>query len=748
MDTFSVIVGFVTVLLGLALPIITQITKDDRFTSDGILDLYEKNNSKKIFDFSLKISLGLIVIYLFKCEPLFDFENKSIIYLFENSALILLSISTFILVGSFLVLVRIIRIFQRNSSLMNYLIKKDKIELKNNNLRYFNALSDMLIWAIKNQNQNIALTISRHFYTDYRIVRDKNCKDENGVVYPTEFYNSVFRIVQAILIRDNNQLLFLEDRTVGGIYLLGEFVKNKISEKTYLALWGNLSLSLKHKRGDLVYKYWKTADTYFKFSLSPIKEDYEVGEYRIKNQQEIINREAERERFLEFLYALGGLVLYKEDLNLIKKFFNYTTSTPAQRPLLPMHMTEVFEAFFKFYDPYERNFPWISQKYSFPNLDSTSDLSSINNWICKYIGILYLRQFNITTNYTFQKPLEQPNMPSDIATKKMWLTNLNHFKIIIENLLLDSEMLETLDFSKNEPQNGLDYLSVITQFEVELQKNIEKNQIEIGVDKEKKNLFFNKSKSILTSTFNVFSEIFHHDSNIENLKTIDYSVKGLSTLSDKEIFYDSGIDHLNFDSFLAEQASINFRDNIMNIFVANVTNQYILNQEDIFKAVDILNIDNNYRIISFGLNLEYCINHLNISNLSTNSYKEIKINSFPYSPRITGNTLFIVKESDLPRLNFLDIDKKTIIQNEFDPIDNKFFLYGSVSDLNKNDSLRNELVKTENKSESELKKKVFQAIAFNGKLSWLENIKMVSIQIKYNWDTQKKVTDLDDIKPF
>ena len=184
----------------------------------------------------------------------------------------------------------------------------------------------------------------------------------------------------------------------------------------------------------------------------------------------------------------------------------------------------------------------------------------------------------------------------------------------------------------------------------------------------------------------------------------------------------------------------------MNLFNAKSTNRYVLNQEDLFQGVDNLVADSSYRIISFGLNLEYFINNFKIKGLNTHDYKGIKIHSFPYSPRFTGNTIFIVKESELPWIKYLEIEEEFVTLYEYELINEDYYLYGSVSDLNRNEMLRNALIKTRNNNEDELKKKVFQAIGFRSKISWLVDMKMVSITVKNNWDNQKKASDLKDIK--
>ena len=77
MDTFSVIIGFITAILGLTYPIIIQITIDDKYSSETILDLFEENKWKKTFLYALYLSIGLIILYLLRIPRIVDFKvNK------------------------------------------------------------------------------------------------------------------------------------------------------------------------------------------------------------------------------------------------------------------------------------------------------------------------------------------------------------------------------------------------------------------------------------------------------------------------------------------------------------------------------------------------------------------------------------------------------------------------------------------------------------------------------------------------
>lgn len=747
-DIFSVIIGFVTALLGIAYPIIIQITIEDKYSSETILDLFEYNKWNLTFKYSLYTSITFIGIYLLEIPRITDFKVDFTNTFIENLAFIILSFSTISLIYSFFRLMNVIKTFNRTSSLRDYLIKKDNEKTDDSSFIYFDALSDITYWAIQKQDTKIAKELSRYFYRVFYNYRSDNLEiqKDSGIIYPDRYYWLVYGIIQKIIGLEKNSLLTLENRTVSGIWLLGEFQKSKISEKTYTWLWNNLSLIIENNKSNLSFQYWKTAHQYIQFNLDYIPQDFEYDEtlkkHIINNKKEIKEREKERERFLEFHYALGGLILYKKDINLIKKIFNYTTSTPPSRPLLPMNMTEVFNKFFKFFDPYERHFTWISEKYSFPEMESVSDLRTINLLICKYIGVLYLRQFNINTYYTYQKPTEKPNIPSEISEKRLWLENIKYFNNIVFELM-EEKIPEKLGFKK------MNYLSLIEEFSIVLKEDFELSLKNVKIEKSKVEFFIESSKGIIKKTFDEFSKIFSSSKFIKKEDTDDYLIDGLSNVTEKGAYYENGISYLNYDSFLAEGVVKKIRERIINSFNYNLSKKYILNQEDVFKAIEKLDLNDNHIIVGFGFSILFYIDRLQVPNLSKNRFKNTELILIPYNTHNVINSIFILRKTDLPELTFEKIKKEYRELNELETIIEKYKVYASVIDLNVNDKKREELLKEEEYSdEDKLKKSVFQNISFTSKLSWRKEFKIIKIQVRNNWDNLEGLNTLNDIEKY
>lgn len=333
MDYFTLCVTFISLLLGIAYPILIQITSEDKYSSEAILDSFEGNNKKKFFSINLVASLILVLLAYLELPPYVQFNIKIVDDFLNNSAKILLLISTIFLIINFFRLINLIQTFYRTTKLIEFLGKQKEKVLKKNNFISFEGMSDILSWSIQNQNLKVARKVSDYFYDIFRDYRDSWDKDKDvkneGLIFPNLFYGIVYSTIEQSLKQDKNSFKFLEARTSGLTWLIGEFDSPKISETTYVWMWHNIVLAVENDRLDLVFMHWSSAHQYFSMNLEYLTPEYDnsLDELIVTNQKLIDERANERELFLEFHFALGGLLLYKNKVKFIKKLFEYNEPT-------------------------------------------------------------------------------------------------------------------------------------------------------------------------------------------------------------------------------------------------------------------------------------------------------------------------------------------------------------------------------------------------------------------------------------
>src|SRR5690606_14951163 len=168
------------------------------------------------------------------------------------------------------------------------------------------------------------------------------------------------------------------------------------------------------------------------------------------------------------------------------------------------------------------------------------------------------------------------------------------------------------------------------------------------------------------------------------------------------------------------------------------------------KAIDKLNLDaNTHIIIAFGfINIQYYIENLKIPGLKNDSYNEIPLLLFPGRIYGVSNSLFILAKSDLPRIEYKNFDTKTIDLYEMKPILEEYHVYAGVSDLHTNDTLRVQVDKEESEKDKDLHKSVWQGIMFITLISWAKELSMVQLLIRNDFENQRKLSKLDEVKPL
>ncbi|MBL7931721.1 MAG: hypothetical protein JNL60_07460, partial [Bacteroidia bacterium] len=140
-------------------------------------------------------------------------------------------------------------------------------------LKYFSALSDLLLQSIRTQQTTYSRTLSDFFYTAFKKVRDNFTNEP--VVYPELYYETVYRAIEELAILKEKRNYLLEHRTSGGVWLLGEMQGKEISEITYAWLWRNLLLAVRYQQDDLVMNHWETCHQYYSYSMPYIYHEYD-----------------------------------------------------------------------------------------------------------------------------------------------------------------------------------------------------------------------------------------------------------------------------------------------------------------------------------------------------------------------------------------------------------------------------------------------------------------------------------------
>jgi hypothetical protein len=621
----------------------------------------------------------------------------------------------------------------------------------NPDLKYFSVLSDLLLKSIRNQQTNVSKTLSDFFYTAFRQVRDQ-CKNK-PVVYPAAYYEIVYKAIEELAILKEKRNYLLEHRTAGEIWLLGELQDSEISEETYSWMWRNILLSIRYQQDDLVMNHWTTCHQYYSYNLRYIHKEYDrtLGTVQVSNQKAVDKRLSERQRFIEFHYALGGLLMYRERYSCIKRMFNHTQSQPPKYELLPESMFEIFKFYSDVRDPYDLNYTWISHRYSFPETSGINSDSVTKKWIMSYMAVLFLRQYTIIPYLITMKPLHFPPIPATQGEIKQWIEGLDFFKRLVSEHIQNSVLIKTLnlDFITQEwcNENQKPYpLTFIDNFKSNLELAYKANAETLPISDKKVSEFENATRENIESTIEKLQKI-SNGTTINDNETDKWYVNGQQMLQDKDAFSENPeVHHIDYESFLSSVVSRNLKEGIGETFDYKKSKTFLLKPEDFFKAVDKLCIDENYVIVNFGVNIDFYINQLKVSELSESRYKKTDI-YYLDSSYYVRDSIFILKKSDLPNTTIRPIDKDIITKYTLKKISDTLNLYSSVIDLNKTtEEIFNE--NKQGKTDDELKKSVLLSVIISTEFKWKKNIEVVQLRQYSDFFQEGVPNKLDDVKPI
>ncbi len=753
MDTITPYITATITILGIAYPILLQVISrlDEKYSSEHILELFNKEISKRTFKFTLIINLIFIVIWSFKLEPQIRFENRNIDLIINNSANLLLGISSIILVISFFLFVDKILTYYTPKRIVTHFSKKHRrSKIADNRSVYIEAMGDILVSSIKKHDKSVFYSLTNFFNSVFTDEREKQKK--HPVVFPEYLYVIIYNAIEELVLLKSKRNSVFENRIGGGLWLLGLGEEHKLSKETFSWLWSYLRMLVENKHDEMLFKYWSNAHNYYQRSIPNIIREYDESSenFKVINEDQCLQRENERLRFFEFHYFLGGLLLFGKRYDCIRRIFRHTTVEPPRYELLPEFMSEIFYFYNKVRDPYLREYPFISSVYPFPKNSGFGGESVIKRWVYSYLTVLFLRQYTLHQYYSGRNPLEFPILPDNQGEIKLWINGLPLFKRMVRENFDNQELMEGLGFDYMTPQwlkenDKLHPIDFIEELERRLDKAYTDGQYLTPIDPLKQRQFEYFTRKTLASTIESIINVSNKIT--DGVDSKSWYIHGYSTVLERDAFAEkSEITHIDFDSFLANALSQKILSNYSNIYNYKKSRKYLLKPENVFKAIDKMNLNKDFVIICFNVFLDNYIKKLKIEGLSKDNYGGIPIYWISGSDTV-GHSFFILRKTDLPEVSTLPIDQKFIDKYRLKSLDSKYIIHASVVDLKE----ASEEILNENRKDpddDEIKKSVLLNIHLDLEIKWKNKVDMVQI-VEYSEYKQKGLeSDFKDIIPF
>ena len=573
-----------------------------------------------------------------------------------------------------------------------------------------------------------------NFYSKHREKYNNTDKELN---YDKEFYGLISRIIDECVENNYKDLLPLMYSAINGELLIPYDTQSiKISENTYKNLWYNITLI----RNNTYYisKFWAHSNQYFWTGLKEIALNFDRS-----NEKEFIEREQERKRFLEFHYAVGGLLLYSKNYEALKYIFSYSQQTPPKYELLPYNMRDIFEQieYFRNENKQIPRFIIGFNRYRFPNLDSVGTNKQVVFWICCYLCVLFIRQYKLLKTLYYSNTTNQPYL-NDLPLMELynWKESITYFKFCLNKVLEDKEALEQLELWNTYELKYSEIDKFIIELEQSIHKHISDKKERAELSQKKIEQFYASSKEILGNCLEEYLPI----NNPEDFDT-DFKVtfSGESVLFNKSCFVDDDIPCMDYDSNLANFiSSYSIPRDISNGFLIAKTNRYLLNNNNLLEGIDrIIQDKEDIVIIVFSGGYE------TTQKVENSKYKENVI----YLPAIDfKNTIFILEKSNLPRIEKSDISEEVKQELQVKKISDKWNIYGTIIDINlpENEAIKEKWIDDINYYQKENKLQILLGLLFVGHIKFKSDRKIIQININNEFEelgTENKLSDLEPL---
>lgn len=395
MDIFSkeIIIPITAAILGIAVPLLIGVIQriDDKYKSTRLIQIFMDERSTKCFLVLLVITIFLLFYQLI--APPNDSDFGVLTKYIDYSAIILATVFCVLLTFSILMIFRLIYIYNVPEMLQKHLIKRNNIP-RNTRKAWF----ELFIAMLKQNNVDVLRDCYQELY-DW-IVSLRTGKQWTVMEYPPELYEGIVSVNEQLCMQQKEAISIKNGNDIVNA-MLDDFQFTVMHQNTYRTIWICLNQQLFYKRSEWILKYWDAAHSHLFLHLTPfhlndcINVPYTPSGQIVADSKMVELRKKERKEFKEFHIALGGLLLFRKEHELLNHILYYTNSQPPHYVLIPGTLAEIISLYMDLLSSSPDSMYKYEQKYPFFGLQAgVRNNSIINGWIQKYLYILMLGIFS------------------------------------------------------------------------------------------------------------------------------------------------------------------------------------------------------------------------------------------------------------------------------------------------------------------------------------------------------------------
>lgn len=748
--TYSGILSILSTLFGLSYPLVIGCIEkiDDKFGSTKLSERFMSEISFKWFKASLVINLVMAVVFPFLMDGCV--HARLIMGVQCVGAIILVSSALFL----FSKIITYYNIADLQKAIINnYKDAVDKTD-KAKETKYFTQWVDLSGELLKSADNDLVQSVYEVLY-DY-VVRVHTENKGKALVFDQYYYEGVSRINEFLSKGDSKPISVNNGNSILTSLILMDSV---VSETTYRYLWRNLRIQMFYNKDEWIMEYWKMASQKMGLFIEP-KNQYPYDEERKPySKEQIEDIQKQRENFMEFHIMLCSMLIQEKKYRLLELMLSFTQSEPPSYPLVPSNLSEIIDTFNKinrnsFIDPF-----YYESRYQMPNMHGITEGKIIGAANC-YLALLAYRIYVIRWNYGYESVLNTGALPDTLSDLNTLKENIDVFKRWLERIKDNEELLNVVSFSSfdkviEEKAQLYDKAILLrpeqltSHMQEEILDKMEQLRTNLPLSEEKVDSVEDELTGNIIRAMTPYGDLLGRRFKQDKCHHLNSSVT--MPFPNTAFVNNPDVGHAGIAGCMSSYMLHNFHHMFASsFFVEHNTTDYRLSSEDLFQAIDKLNLKEEHYIIAFGLYFDYYIGSIKDLKKETDhkySYKGIKILSLDCSTEVFSQMLYVMRFEDRP---FLDFYEPSPEQQKKLFLEKKNELYGlwlSLKKISEHPELLEEPIKT-NLGDKANQNSLFTAI-WGPKLFFKpRKYPIVSIKIKYRLTNEGEYDSVDIVKSF
>lgn len=741
--TYSGVVSVLSALFGLSYPLILGCIEkiDSKYHSTRLSARFLEEWVFIVFKYLLVVNLLLAVLIPFLMDG--NTHARCLIAIQSFAAMVLIWLA-FQLFNKILAYYDAAKLQEQILADYHKAVRKVDKELE---AKFFTQWSDLTSVLLSSADERLVQSVYEEWY-DYV---SRKYKEYTGRPQEMDdyFYDAVTRI--------NENLCKEERRPISvnnGNSLLTSMIEinSIVTEKTYRYLWKNLRLQLFYGRDEWIMAYWKMASQKYDFymkSISIFDRDDSTGDNYTEEQ--VNEREQQRESFLEFHLMLCAMLLQEGKYTLLQQMMFYSQTQPPTYPLVPSTLAEILVAFEKLNEDRLWDISYFESRYPMPNMHGITGGKILGAANC-YMALLVYRLYMIDYPYGHElvfRTLGLPNNQSELAKYKRDLDSLNYW---LEKIKNNKEALEATrisdigDIAEESKVVGTPkqiITAIQSTIDTKLNDLKEHQPNDPGIIDELEKEVNRKMLMALAPIGDIWGKRFERDICYHLNASVSQIYPNTAFQANPEVSH-GGIPECVFEGMWHTYSHLLASSFYQERMVAD----YTIDSSLLFDGLDRIGVGDDYFAIATGLYMDYYTDKVKeLVKLGDRlySYKGMQIISFGSPSQYFSQRVYVTKKDDRPYIVFQEPNeeqKNTMELKKF----NQYDLWMSVQRVEDHENALSEEYKKKLGDQKNMYS-MFHAI-WMPKLFFKEEYKMVCLKVKYRMSDEGAIDTMDKIRPF